>query len=48
MELETMKSLGYLATACLDEQRQKGPSMKEVAGEIEYMIKIVRGQISKS
>ena len=48
LELETMKSLGYLATACLDEQRQKGPSMKEVAGEIEYMIKIVRGQISKS
>ncbi|RDY07004.1 Wall-associated receptor kinase-like 20, partial [Mucuna pruriens] len=44
LELETMKSLGYLAAACLDEQRQKRPSMKEVADEIEYLIKIVKGQ----
>nr|KYP66519.1 Wall-associated receptor kinase-like 20 [Cajanus cajan] len=48
VELETMKSLGYLAVACLDEQRQKRPSMKEVADEIEYLIKIVKGQVSKS
>ncbi|KAL2336558.1 hypothetical protein Fmac_011004 [Flemingia macrophylla] len=48
VELETMKSLGYLAAACLDEQRQKRPSMKEVADEIEYLIKIVKGQLSKS
>lgn len=48
LELETMKSLGYLATACVDDQRQKRPSMKEVADDIEYMIKIVKGQVSKS
>ncbi|XP_027351298.1 wall-associated receptor kinase-like 20 [Abrus precatorius] len=42
LELETMKSLGYLAAACLDDQRQKRPSMKEVADEIEYLIKIVK------
>ncbi|KAK7292912.1 hypothetical protein RJT34_15768 [Clitoria ternatea] len=47
VELETMKSLGYLAAACLDDQRQKRPSMKEVADEIEYLIKIVKGQVSK-
>lgn len=44
LELETIKSLGYLATACLDDQRQKRPSMKEVSDEIEYLINIVKGQ----
>lgn len=48
LELETMKSLGYLAVSCLDDQRQKRPSMKEVADEIEYLIKVVKGQVSKS
>ncbi|OIW07497.1 hypothetical protein TanjilG_14443 [Lupinus angustifolius] len=43
LELDTMKSLGYLAAACLDEQRQKRPSMKEVSNEIEYLINIVKG-----
>jgi len=47
LELETMKSLGYLAVSCLDDQRQKRPSMKEVADEIEYLIKAVKGQVSK-
>jgi len=48
LELETMKSLGYLAVSCLDDQRQKRPSMKEVADEIEYLIKVIKGQVSKS
>lgn len=47
IELETMKSLGSLAAACLNEQRQKRPSMKEVSDEIEYLIKIFKGQVSK-
>ncbi|KAK7339713.1 hypothetical protein VNO77_20394 [Canavalia gladiata] len=47
LELETIKSLGYLAAACLDDHRQKRPSMKEVSDEIEYLIKIVKGQVSK-
>ncbi|XP_061348666.1 wall-associated receptor kinase-like 20 [Gastrolobium bilobum] len=47
LELETMKSLGYLAATCMDEQRHQRPSMKEVSDEIEYLIKIVKGQVSK-
>ncbi|KAL0451112.1 UNVERIFIED_CONTAM: Wall-associated receptor kinase-like 20 [Sesamum latifolium] len=35
VELETMKAIGDLAAACLDERRQNRPSMKEVADEIE-------------
>ncbi|KAL6146047.1 hypothetical protein ACLB2K_056730 [Fragaria x ananassa] len=46
MELETMKALGSLAAACLDERRQNGPSMKEVADEIEYIISIVTNEVS--
>lgn len=46
MELETMKALGSLAAACLDERRQNRPSMKEVADEIEYIISIVTNEIS--
>ncbi|XP_062094309.1 wall-associated receptor kinase-like 20 [Humulus lupulus] len=41
IELETMKALGLLAAACLNDQRQNRPSMKEVADEIEYLITIV-------
>lgn len=41
MEMETMEGLGVLAVACLEEQRQKRPSMKEVADEIEYLINVV-------
>ncbi|RYR15716.1 hypothetical protein Ahy_B04g072632 [Arachis hypogaea] len=48
VELETMKSLGYLAASCLDDQRQKRPSMKEVSDEIEYLINVVKGQGFKS
>lgn len=48
LELETMKCLGYLATSCLEEQRQKRPTMKEVSDEIEYLVKIVKGEASKS
>ncbi|MED6149790.1 Wall-associated receptor kinase-like 20 [Stylosanthes scabra] len=48
VELETMKSLGYLAASCLDDQRQKRPSMKEVSDEIEYLINVLKGQGSKS
>ncbi|KAF4372967.1 hypothetical protein F8388_010994 [Cannabis sativa] len=39
--LETIKALGSLAVACLDERRQNRPSMKHVAEEIEYIISIV-------
>ncbi|KAJ8899962.1 hypothetical protein K2173_019667 [Erythroxylum novogranatense] len=48
LELETMKALGSLASACLDEKRQNRPSMKEVADEIEYIISIVTEKASKS
>lgn len=48
VELETMKALGDLAAACLDERRQNRPSMKEVAEEIEYIISIVSGEASKT
>lgn len=48
LELETMKSLGLLAASCLDERRQNRPSMKEVADEIEYIISIVRGEVSEA
>ncbi|PRQ43149.1 putative protein kinase RLK-Pelle-WAK-LRK10L-1 family [Rosa chinensis] len=46
MALETMKALGSLAAACLDERRQNRPSMKEVADEIEYIISIVTNEVS--
>ncbi|KAL6133199.1 hypothetical protein ACLB2K_065436 [Fragaria x ananassa] len=46
MELETMKALGFLGAACLDERRQNQPSMKEVADEIEYIINIVTNEVS--
>ncbi|XP_054780761.1 wall-associated receptor kinase-like 20 [Prosopis cineraria] len=40
-ELESMKELGCLAIACLDEQRQNRPSMKDVADEIEFILHTV-------
>ncbi|XP_057808032.1 wall-associated receptor kinase-like 20 [Salvia miltiorrhiza] len=43
VELETMKAIGNLAAACLDERRQNRPSMKEVADEIECVISIITG-----
>ncbi|KAH0632269.1 hypothetical protein KY285_034994 [Solanum tuberosum] len=48
VELETIKAVGNLASACLDERRQNRPSMKEVSDELEYVIGIVSGQASKS
>ncbi|XP_055811659.1 wall-associated receptor kinase-like 20 [Solanum dulcamara] len=48
VEIETIKAVGNLAAACLDERRQNRPSMKEVADELEYVIGIVTGQASKS
>lgn len=48
VDLETMKAIGNLAAACLDERRQNRPSMKEVAEEIEYVISIVTGEASKT
>ncbi|KDP24560.1 hypothetical protein JCGZ_25124 [Jatropha curcas] len=47
LELEMMKALGCLAAACLDEKRQNRPSMKEVADEIEYIIAITSGKVTK-
>ncbi|CAN4107180.1 unnamed protein product [Withania somnifera] len=47
MEIETIKAVGNLAAACLDERRQNRPSMKEVADELEYVIGIVTGQTTK-
>lgn len=48
VELETMKALGNLAGACLDDRRQNRPSMKEVSEEIEYVISIITGEVSKA
>ncbi|KAG5583839.1 hypothetical protein H5410_044273 [Solanum commersonii] len=48
VEIETIKAVGNLASACLDERRQNRPSMKEVSDELEYVIGIVSGQASKS
>lgn len=38
LELESMKELGCLAIACLYEQRQNRPSMKDVADEIQHIL----------
>ncbi|XP_031256957.1 wall-associated receptor kinase-like 20 [Pistacia vera] len=46
LDLETIKALGLLAAACLDERRQNRPSMKEVADEIEYIISVAKGKVS--
>ncbi|XP_010937552.2 wall-associated receptor kinase-like 20 [Elaeis guineensis] len=43
LELDTMKALGFLAMACLEERRQNRPSMKEVTEEIEYIMSIEAG-----
>ncbi|KAK4478537.1 hypothetical protein RD792_014018 [Penstemon davidsonii] len=48
VELETMKAIGNLAAACLDERRQNRPSMKEVADEIECVISIVTADVTKT
>ncbi|KAI3474125.1 hypothetical protein Pfo_028913 [Paulownia fortunei] len=48
VELETMKAVGDLAAACLDERRQNRPSMKEVADEIECVISIITNDASKT
>ncbi|KAL0309903.1 UNVERIFIED_CONTAM: Wall-associated receptor kinase-like 20 [Sesamum radiatum] len=48
VELETMKAIGDLAAACLDERRQNRPSMKEVADEIECVISIITGDDPKT
>ncbi|KAF7845455.1 wall-associated receptor kinase-like 20 [Senna tora] len=41
VELESMKALGSLAASCLDEQRQKRPSIKDVADEIHYILRML-------
>ncbi|KAJ6815099.1 putative WAK-related receptor-like protein kinase family protein precursor [Iris pallida] len=38
--LDTMKAIGFLAVACLEERRQNRPSMKEVLDEIAYVMTI--------
>ncbi|KAJ8747140.1 hypothetical protein K2173_001697 [Erythroxylum novogranatense] len=48
LELETMKALGSLASACLDKKRQNRPSTKEVADDIECTISIASEKASKS
>ncbi|KAK9684220.1 hypothetical protein RND81_10G194600 [Saponaria officinalis] len=40
LEMGTMKALGRLALACVDEHRHNRPSMREVADELEYIISI--------
>lgn len=45
LELESMKALGCLAAACLDDQTQNRPSMKHVADEIEYILGIVSDRV---
>ncbi|XP_065853987.1 wall-associated receptor kinase-like 20 isoform X2 [Euphorbia lathyris] len=46
LELESIKTLGSLAVACLDEKRQNRPSMKEAADEIEYIINLAKARLS--
>ncbi|XP_074317289.1 wall-associated receptor kinase-like 20 [Silene latifolia] len=41
LELETMKALGLLALACVDEYRVNRPSMREVADELEFIISLI-------
>ncbi|XP_071708021.1 wall-associated receptor kinase-like 20 [Rutidosis leptorrhynchoides] len=41
LELDSMKSFGFLAVSCLEERRENRPSMKEVSEEIEYIMGIV-------
>ncbi|KAL2934304.1 Wall-associated receptor kinase-like 20 [Bienertia sinuspersici] len=41
LEFETMKAFGLLAVACVDEQRNNRPSMREVTEELEYIISII-------
>ncbi|GAB4849632.1 Wall-associated receptor kinase-like 20 [Ancistrocladus abbreviatus] len=48
LELETMKALGLLALACLDEKRQDRPSMREVAEDSEYILHILTRESSKA
>lgn len=48
LELETMKAMGSLATACLDEKRRNRPSMKQVADEIDYIIHILKSGVTST
>ncbi|CAI9273582.1 unnamed protein product [Lactuca saligna] len=41
LEIDAMKSLGFLAISCLEERRENRPSMKEASEEIEYIMGIV-------
>lgn len=45
VELDTMKAIGFLAMACLEEKRQNRPGMKEVVEEIEYIMSIEDGAV---
>lgn len=49
VELETMRAIGNLATACLDERtKAESPSMQEVAEEIECVSSMLTGEASKT
>ncbi|CAO2827057.1 unnamed protein product [Amaranthus hypochondriacus] len=48
LELETMKTIGNLAIACLDDNRHNRPSMKEISEELEYMIHLNEDKTPKS
>ncbi|KAL9247433.1 hypothetical protein vseg_020865 [Gypsophila vaccaria] len=41
LEIETMKAVGLLALACVDEHKHNRPSMRDVADELEYIISII-------
>ncbi|XP_050212168.1 wall-associated receptor kinase-like 20 [Mercurialis annua] len=41
LEIESIEAMVLLALDCLDEKRENRPSMKEVADEIEYILKMV-------
>ncbi|XP_051130437.1 wall-associated receptor kinase-like 20 [Andrographis paniculata] len=48
IEIETIKAVGNLAAACLDDRRQNRPSMKEVAEELQIIINIIAANASKT
>ncbi|KAK9669260.1 hypothetical protein RND81_13G119900 [Saponaria officinalis] len=48
VELESMKAIGSIAMACLEDQRHNRPSTREIAEEIEYMLRMISNEGIKS
>ncbi|KAK9668738.1 hypothetical protein RND81_13G082600 [Saponaria officinalis] len=48
VELESMKAIGSMAMACMEDQRHNRPSMRDIAEEIEYMLGMINNEGIKS